>query len=29
VAVDEPVPDEVLAKVRALPHVVRATRLEF
>ena len=29
VATDEVVSDEVLAKVRALPHVVRAHRLEF
>ena len=29
VAVDEPVSDEVLAKVRALPQVVRVNRLEF
>jgi D-3-phosphoglycerate dehydrogenase / 2-oxoglutarate reductase len=29
VAVDEPLPKEVLAKVQALPHVVRANRLEF
>jgi D-3-phosphoglycerate dehydrogenase len=29
VAVDEPVPDAVLAEVRALPHVVRARRLQF
>jgi D-3-phosphoglycerate dehydrogenase len=29
VAVDERVPEEVLAKVRALPHVVRVNRLEF
>jgi D-3-phosphoglycerate dehydrogenase len=29
VAVDEPVPEEVLAKVRALPQVVRVTRLAF
>jgi D-3-phosphoglycerate dehydrogenase len=29
VAVDEPVPDEVLAKVTALPMVVRARRLRF
>jgi D-3-phosphoglycerate dehydrogenase len=29
VAVDEPVPDEVLAKIRALPQVVRVNRLEF
>ena len=29
VAIDEPVTDEVLAKVRALPQVKRANRLEF
>jgi D-3-phosphoglycerate dehydrogenase len=29
VAVDEPVPEEVLARIRALPQVVRVTRLEF
>jgi D-3-phosphoglycerate dehydrogenase len=29
VAVDEPVPDEVLAKIRSLPQVVRVNRLEF
>ena len=29
VAVDEPVTDEVLAKVRALPQVKRVNRLEF
>ena len=29
VAVDEPVSDEVLAKVRALPQVVRVNRLQF
>jgi D-3-phosphoglycerate dehydrogenase len=29
VAVDEPVAEEVLAKIRALPQVVRVTRLEF
>ena len=29
VAVDEPLSDDVLAKVKALPHVVRANRLEF
>ncbi|MGQ0673914.1 MAG: phosphoglycerate dehydrogenase [Hyphomicrobium sp.] len=29
VAVDAPVPDDVLAKVTALPHVVRAKRLAF
>jgi D-3-phosphoglycerate dehydrogenase len=29
VAVDEPVSDEILAQVRALPMVVRANRLEF
>jgi hypothetical protein len=29
VAVDEPVPDGVLAEVKALPHVVRARRLAF
>jgi D-3-phosphoglycerate dehydrogenase len=29
VAVDEPVPEEVLAKIRALPQVVRVNRLEF
>jgi D-3-phosphoglycerate dehydrogenase len=29
VAIDEPVPEEVLAKVRALPQVVRVNRLEF
>jgi D-3-phosphoglycerate dehydrogenase / 2-oxoglutarate reductase len=29
VAVDEPVSDEVMAKVRALPQVVRVNRLEF
>ena len=29
VAVDEPVPDDVLAKVKALPMVTRANRLEF
>jgi D-3-phosphoglycerate dehydrogenase / 2-oxoglutarate reductase len=29
VAVDEPVPDQVLDKVRALPQVVRVVRLEF
>jgi D-3-phosphoglycerate dehydrogenase len=29
VAVDEPVPDEVLATIRALPQVVRVNRLEF
>jgi D-3-phosphoglycerate dehydrogenase / 2-oxoglutarate reductase len=29
VAIDEPVSDEVLAKVRALPQVKRANRLEF
>jgi D-3-phosphoglycerate dehydrogenase len=29
VTVDEPVPDDVLAKVRALPQVIRANRLQF
>jgi D-3-phosphoglycerate dehydrogenase len=29
VAVDEPVPDDVMAKIRALPQVVRVNRLEF
>jgi D-3-phosphoglycerate dehydrogenase / 2-oxoglutarate reductase len=29
VAIDEPASDEVLAKIRALPHVVRVNRLEF
>ncbi|MBX9590183.1 MAG: phosphoglycerate dehydrogenase [Hyphomonadaceae bacterium] len=29
VAVDEPVSEEVLAKIRALPQVVRVTRLQF
>jgi D-3-phosphoglycerate dehydrogenase / 2-oxoglutarate reductase len=29
VALDEPVPDEVIAKIRALPQVVRVNRLEF
>jgi D-3-phosphoglycerate dehydrogenase / 2-oxoglutarate reductase len=29
VAIDEAVPDEVLAKIRALPQVVRVNRLEF
>ena len=29
VAVDEPVPDEVIAKVKALPQVKRVNRLEF
>ena len=29
VAVDEPVSEEVLAKIRALPQVVRVNRLEF
>ena len=29
VALDEPVSDAVLAKVKALPHVVRANRLQF
>jgi D-3-phosphoglycerate dehydrogenase len=29
VAVDEPVSDDVLSKVRKLPQVVRANRLEF
>jgi D-3-phosphoglycerate dehydrogenase len=29
VAVDEPVAEEVLARIRALPQVVRVTRLEF
>jgi D-3-phosphoglycerate dehydrogenase / 2-oxoglutarate reductase len=29
VAIDEPVSDEVLAKIRALPQVVRVNRLEF
>lgn len=29
VATDEPVPEEVLTKVKALPHVVRANRLRF
>ena len=29
VAVDEPVSDEVLARIRALPQVVRVNRLEF
>jgi D-3-phosphoglycerate dehydrogenase len=29
VAIDEPVTDEVLAKVRALPQVKRVNRLEF
>ena len=29
VATDEPVPDDALAKVKALPHVVRANRLRF
>lgn len=28
-AIDAPVADEILAKVKALPHVVRARRLEF
>ena len=26
---DEPVPEDVLTKVKALPHVVRANRLRF
>jgi D-3-phosphoglycerate dehydrogenase len=29
VAVDEPVSDEVLARIKALPQVVRVNRLEF
>ena len=29
VAIDEPVSEEVLAKVRALPQVVRVNRLEL
>jgi D-3-phosphoglycerate dehydrogenase len=29
VAIDEPASDEVIAKIRALPHVVRVNRLEF
>jgi D-3-phosphoglycerate dehydrogenase len=29
VAVDEPVPDEVIVKVKALPQVKRVNRLEF
>jgi len=29
VAVDEPLSDDVVAKVKALPHVVRANRLQF
>ena len=29
VAIDEPVSDEVLAKIKALPQVVRVNRLEF
>ena len=29
VAVDEPVPDDVMAKIRALPQVVRVNRFEF
>ena len=29
VATDEPVPDDVLRRVKALPHVVRANRLRF
>jgi D-3-phosphoglycerate dehydrogenase len=29
VAIDEPIPDAVLAKVKALPQVVRANRLAF
>jgi D-3-phosphoglycerate dehydrogenase len=29
VAIDEPASDEVLARIRALPHVVRVHRLEF
>ena len=29
VATDEPVPDDALTKVKALPHVVRANRLRF
>jgi D-3-phosphoglycerate dehydrogenase len=29
VAVDERVPDEVIAKVKALPQVTRVNRLEF
>jgi D-3-phosphoglycerate dehydrogenase len=29
VAIDEPVSEDVLAKIRALPHVVRVNRLEF
>jgi D-3-phosphoglycerate dehydrogenase len=29
VAIDEPVSEEVLARIRALPHVVRVNRLEF
>jgi len=29
VAIDEPVSEEVLAKIRALPQVVRVNRLEF
>jgi D-3-phosphoglycerate dehydrogenase len=29
VAIDEPASDEVLARIRALPHVVRVNRLEF
>jgi D-3-phosphoglycerate dehydrogenase len=29
VAIDEPAPDAVIARIRALPHVVRVKRLEF
>jgi D-3-phosphoglycerate dehydrogenase len=29
VAIDEPASDAVLAKIKALPHVVRVNRLEF
>jgi D-3-phosphoglycerate dehydrogenase len=29
VAIDEPASDEVLARIKALPHVVRVNRLEF
>ena len=29
VATDEPVPDDALTRVKALPHVVRANRLRF
>jgi hypothetical protein len=29
VAIDEPASDDVLARIRALPHVVRVNRLEF